>query len=283
MKSTTDVAQGHRWNGPLIVSVLAIVAAVVVALSAVPGVVSAVFSPWPDENTGRVLEELLVAHAETAANGQNRFLGRSPFFVPRRPPTRPAPAPPPRPTDPIVDTEPAEAPIAGPPSTYQGPKPTSLLGASVFFRSKEIWITVGKESGGVTVVAIKDPWTVTLGHSGGEYDVGLWGDRQSGFFSTPFDGTVRSSGFVSQSTPSAKGSLDPPKRPTPPEQDRSRAASNPSSPLSASDINRMSVREAADAMKGVMATLRNPATDVETQERLNGELDLLRARLRGGP
>lgn len=275
-----------EWTGPLLISTVAIVATIGVAVAAIPSVFSAATSPDGEEHSDAFLADLLVAHTETAQSDRNRFLGRSPFFVPRRPPTRPVTQPPAREPVPLDEPETTPQPPAGPPATYQGPKPTSLLGEAVFFRSKEAWIFVGDEESGISVLAIKDPWTVVLGYSGGEYDVGLWGDRNDDFFTVPYDGGVRSSGFVSQprlpsssrSAHASRTTPPPPRRPAPP------AAENGTPPdqLDQSTINGMSIREAADSMKAIHVLLRGEDLEPERTEALTDTLERLRARLRGG-
>ena len=275
-----------EWTGPLLVSAVAIVATIGVAVAAIPSVFSAATSPVAEERSDAFLAELLVAHTETAQSSRDRFIGRSPFFVPRRPPTRPVARPPAREPEPSEEHETEPQPPSGPPSTYQGPKPTSLLGKAVFFRSKKAWISVGEEEVGVSVVSIKDPWTVVLGHSGGEYDVSLWGDRNDEFFTVPYDGGVRSSGFVSQPrvpsssrSASTKHTAPPlPGRPTPP----AAASGSSAAHIDQNTINGMSIREAADSMKEIRVLLRAEDLDPERAEVLNDTLERLRVRLRGG-
>ena len=282
MKLKAAGKQKITWNGPLVVSAIALLAAVVITISTIPSIFSAAMSPLEGENADTVLDDLLLVHEVTAKTGYDRFLGRSPFFVPRRPPSRPIQAPPPRST-PQETPPPVAVTPPGPPATYQGPKPTSLLGQAVFFRSNEKWISVGSEDGGVSVISIKDPWTVVLGHSGGEYDVALWGDRKSEFFTVPYNGGARSNGFVSQPTdnaPLARSVPPPPTQSSPPSEQSSTSALPDN--IDQSTINGMSIREAADAMKSIHVLLRAENLGVERQEVLTDTLERLRARLRGG-
>ena len=99
-----------------------------------------------------------------------RFSGRSPFVVPARPKTRPAPRPPrpeTRPSEPVREAPKVET---GPPATYTGPKVVGVAAELVFFDDGSE-VLVGTESDGVAVLAILGPRKVRLGHKGGEYEV----------------------------------------------------------------------------------------------------------------
>lgn len=262
-----------RFNGPFIVCILAICVTAVMAIAAMPGVVSAFFSPPPETNTNTVLDELLENHEVFATVGRDRFVGRSPFFVPKRPPSRPRARPVVR--EPVSTPEPVEpSPPPGPPASYQGPKPTSLLGAAVFFRTSDEWILVGEEKNGVSVMDIKDPWTVVLGHKGGEYEVPLWGERKAEFFTTEYDGSVRSSGIVKQEAPERNSARGGSQR-----SDYNKTIPIPD-PISDEKIRSMSRTEASDGIKSVMAAIRRTDLDESTEKRLQHELEELRKRLR---
>ena len=286
MKLKMPNSDEQRWNGPFIVCILAIAITAVIAVSAIPGVASAVFSPAPNVDTSAVIDSLLKNHEEVAIAGKDRFLGRSPFFVPKRPPNKPRPRPvvrePERDPEPVRETTPP-----GPPSTYSGPKPTSLLGANVFFRTTDSWIEVGEEKNGVSVIKIKDPWTVTLGHKGGEYDVSLWGDREDSFFKERYDGSVRSSGIVENERDAATSRRSAP--PTASRPDPARGGTPPSDfnskipipdPIGKQKIASMTRREVSDSLKDVMAAMRRTDLDEATRKRLQEELDELRSKLR---
>ena len=114
MKFPKGNPTGINWNASLIVSLLAIAAVVLVALSAVPGLVSAALTPGENTNTSEALDSLLPKHDELAATYRDRFVGRSPFFVPPRPPERPRPRPKPKPREDPPPVEEAPKPVAGP-------------------------------------------------------------------------------------------------------------------------------------------------------------------------
>lgn len=277
-------ANESRWNGPFIICVIAVGITIVIAVSAIPGVASAIFSPSPNTKTASIIDDLLTEHETVAKVGRDRFIGRSPFFVPKRPPSRPRS----RPVTSQPDREPEppkDIPPQGPPSSYTGPKPTSLLGANVFFRTSDTWIEVGEEKNGVTVIQVKDPWTVTLGHKGGEYDVSLWGDRVDTFFTIKYDGSSRSNGIVkrenmqsSQPSPPRSSTQDP-ARGGEPRSDYNQTIPIPGA-LSDQKIRSMSRKQVSDALKGIMAATRRTDLDEETQNRLQHELQELRSRLR---
>ncbi|MCH2162621.1 MAG: hypothetical protein MK085_12215, partial [Phycisphaerales bacterium] len=205
MKFRISNASGINWNASLIVSLLAITTVVLVGLSAVPGLVSAAFTPNQDTNTSAALEDMLPKHDEMAAVYRDRFVGRSPFFVPPRPPGRPRARPTPQPRGGPAPGPAAPPPGAGPAAPAPGAKPTSLLGSSVYFRDSGNWVEVGAEENGVKVLGIVDTWTVSLGHRGGEYDVSIWGEREDEFFTKRYEGTLKSSGFVAGGGMASRG------------------------------------------------------------------------------
>lgn len=281
MSNRTGGPTAVNWNAPLIVSLVAIGAVALVAVSAVPGLISAAFTPTQDANTSAALEALLPEHEQLAAMSRDRFVGRSPFFVPSRPPERPRPRPKPKPREeapaPVVETP---KPVVGPPSTYQGPKPTSMLGSSVYFRDSSTWINVGAEENGVKVLGIVDAWTVSLGHRGGEYNVSIWGDREDEFFTSRYEGTLKSSGFVAGSVPNAKPSRPSSSgRPLPPGKRTRSASEMMPEPLTEEQVAAMDRGEARDAMEKLLRARQMPNLEAGDRLRVDRELQMLRKRL----
>jgi len=159
-----------RWSGPLVTSLAAIAIGLGAVVVELPSLTSAVSTPsWQDDGTD-AFATVDASHRRQADVNARRFAGRSPFVVPSRPRTRPAPRPPrpePRPTEPVREAPKVET---GPPATYTGPKVAGVAAELVFFENGTE-ILVGTESDGVAVLAILGPRKVRLGHKGGEYEV----------------------------------------------------------------------------------------------------------------
>lgn len=159
-----------RWSGTLVTSLLAIAIAIGAIAAELPSLFGAVSTPsWSDDGTD-AFAAIDAAHRRQAEVSVRRFSGRSPFELPTRPGTRPAPrAPRPEPRPTIPNPEPPKV-DPGPPATYTGPKPAGVAAELVFFENGD-QILVGEEQGGVTVLAILSARKVRLGHKGGEYEV----------------------------------------------------------------------------------------------------------------
>jgi hypothetical protein len=159
-----------RWSGTLVTSLVAVAIAVGAVAVEIPSLTSALSTPsWEDDGTD-AFATVDVAHQRQAEVNARRFSGRSPFVVPARPKTRPAPRPPrpeTRPSEPVRETPKVET---GPPATYTGPKVVGVAAELVFFDNGSE-VLVGTESDGVAVLAILGPRKVRLGHKGGEYEV----------------------------------------------------------------------------------------------------------------
>lgn len=178
-----------RWSGPLITSLLAISIAVIVIITNIPTLLGALSTPSSDGRNEDIFATLTEAHNKQAEVSSRRFLGRSPFVVPGRPSTRPAPAPV-RTERPKPEPRPIPKVDTGPPSSYTGPAPTGVAGTVVFFGSN-VQVSVGREENGVKVLGILGPTIVRLGHKGGEYDVSFLDDDYSSIFK-PFAGSTSS-------------------------------------------------------------------------------------------
>jgi hypothetical protein len=159
-----------RWSGALLTSLLAIAIGAAAIAIELPSLTSALSTPsWQDDGTD-AFASVDSAHRRQADINARRFSGRSPFMVPSRPKTRPAPRPirpEPRPTEPVRESPKVET---GPPTTYTGPKVAGVAAELVFFEDGSE-ILVGTEANGIAVLAILGPRKVRLGHKGGEYDV----------------------------------------------------------------------------------------------------------------
>jgi len=224
---------------------------------------------------------------------QERFVGRSIFYIPKEPrrPTRPAP-----PTPPRVETEPPPPPPPPPPpsapSKYAGPGIRGILGNEVFFDNGSR-IKVGDSGDGVNVLKINGPFSVRLGWRSGEYEVSLFAEQVPDFFGTaPFEG-ARASDLLSLET-----STTAPRTPSSSEvsqaralaeirenaqrEERNRANTGPTDipePLTQSDVDAMSRVEAIRAMSSIGRALRQEIPD-DAKERLESEREMLREQIR---
>lgn len=163
-----------RWsiNIPLSASVAAIAFAVIVMSVQLSSLASAMLTPrLQDDPTRARLDEYLVEHETSLGAYRDRVEGRSLFFKPKPYPRPEKPAPKIVDRDPVEPVPPPEP--AGPPSTYSGPRILFVLGDEVWFHNG-MHLSVGEESDGVTVIASSAPWSITLGHDGGEYDIDLF-------------------------------------------------------------------------------------------------------------
>ncbi len=170
-----------RWSGSLVTSLVAIAIGLGAVAVELPSLTSAVATPsWEDDGTD-AFASVDASHRRQAEVNARRFNGRSPFIVPSRPKTRPAPRAPrpePRPTEPTREVPKVET---GPPATYTGPKVVGVAAELVFFENGSE-ILVGTETDGVAVLAILGPRRVRLGHKGGEYEVDFFATDASKVF-----------------------------------------------------------------------------------------------------
>jgi hypothetical protein len=152
-------------NTPLVASAVFIAVAAITALVQMPPLLEALVTPRPGADpTQTRLDEYLAGHTEDLDTYQARFDGRS-LFVKPRPPSPPKPPPVPR--------------------AYEGPSVNFVLGDEVWFHDG-LRVRVGeKGANGVTVIASDPPWTVTLGHGGGEYEIVLFERKHEGLEDRP--------------------------------------------------------------------------------------------------
>lgn len=180
-----SMPSGVRVNGVAVVSALALGWAAIALVGEVPSLLGATFAPTSSSVEQEPFRAALDDHQNLVENSRKRFDGRSMFFAP------PAPRPPrpkvPERVEPV--TPPPPPPPPPPPATYTGPKVRGVLGDIVFFEN-DTRIKKGESSGGVTVIDIRNPYEVKLGHARGEYVVSVWGERMDRLFkSNPFPKT----------------------------------------------------------------------------------------------
>lgn len=181
-----SMPSGVRVNGVAVVSTLALGWAAIALVGEVPSLLGATFSPTSSSVEQEPFRAALDDHQKLVENSRKRFDGRSMFFPP------PAPKPPrpkvPERVEPV--TPPPPPPPPPPPASYTGPKVRGVLGDVVFFEN-DTRIKKGESSGGVTVIEIRSPYEVKLGHARGEYVVSVWGERMDRLFkSNPFPKTT---------------------------------------------------------------------------------------------
>ncbi len=174
---------GISLNSTLVVALVAIALAGIVVLSGVTSVFSSAFAGSIHEGQPKeVIDNLVATHDAKIKEYQGRFKSRYVFFKP--PPPPPPPSREPKRVEP-VETKPPEP--SGPPEVYPGPSVAWVIGDDVYFNlnpptqtEKYMRIKVGQERNGTTVINIeKMPRTVRVGHSGGEYDVKVFGESTS--------------------------------------------------------------------------------------------------------
>jgi hypothetical protein len=171
------------FNTPLVASTVFIAVAAITVLAQLPSLLEALATPRPGADPTQVrLDEFLVGHEDDLATYRDRFDGRSLFIKPA-PPRRQAPPPPPPVREDDDDGGPPPPPP--PPRAYEGPSIMFVLGDEVWFHDG-LRVRVGEKGpNGVTVVASDPPWTVTLGHGGGEYDIVLFDRKHEGLDEKP--------------------------------------------------------------------------------------------------
>lgn len=169
-------------TGPALVSVAALTITALVVLWQLPALLAAAFGPGPtDDDPRTMVTELVAMHDEDFEIYKDRFLGRSLFYLPPAPRRREPVVPPPPIREERPKPEPVvvEAPEPTAPAQYTGPSPMFAIGDVVTFKpvrasDSDLVVRVGEESQGVRVIAMDLPWSIRVGHRGGEYDVPLF-------------------------------------------------------------------------------------------------------------
>lgn len=241
----------------------------------------------------------ILADNPVLERSENRFSGRSIFYVPKEPrrPTRPVPPAPPRV---VTETAPPPPPPPSPPSAptkYAGPSIRGILGNEVFFDSGKR-VKVGDSADGVGVLKINGPFSIRLGWKNGEYEVSLFTEEVPEFFGTaPYQGIAASNLFNletsttgnqnASSVAAAQASALAEVRERQDRDDAEREEEKTAKageadvppPLTQSNIDKMSRIEAIRAMSSLGRALRQEM-DEETKQRLESERNLLREHIR---
>jgi len=168
--------RGVRWTTATGLGTCAVIVLACFALWACFGLLGSIFTFGSSSDPSESLADALKQHETLAALETKRFTGRSAFFAPS-PPVRKNP----KPVKPVTPPIPPPPPPPLIPAEYAGPKPIGAMGETVFF-ADNVQLKIGEEKNGVKVIATTVPWSVKLAHSGGEYDVPLWGKNKEEFF-----------------------------------------------------------------------------------------------------
>ncbi len=261
-----------------------LVCAVVIGAFAVTGVSDlavTILAPGVDPAMADRVSPEFRRHEQMAAVHKARFDGRSLFTTPLKPPSRPKPVPVVQaPTKVVTPPKPV-----GPPTRYEGPRPTGVMADLVFFVGGKS-VKVGETGEGVTVVRIMPPDEVQLKHKGGEYTVPLR-ERFDDAVLTSGGGAGAHSlppGITSTPTPTPGIPMPLPVPLPPPEQPPvvvPESGLSPSLPpeLDPTAVAAMDHEQAKRALDIVADTLSRSDVDTTVKERLERDRQLLVERL----
>ena len=280
---------GLKIPGSFAVSSLALLFTAVFVIASALVITQSLTESSVEGNEADVIARLLASN-KMMDTAEERFNGRSIFYVPREP-IRERPAPPPRPIpkrEPQPEPEPRSEPTpTPPPSTYAGPDIQSILGNQVFFANGKR-VPEGQTIEGVTVLRVDGAFKVRLGWREGEYDVELFAQEMPSFFGKkPYEDSTRSDlvsegssstfgGASSSASASTGGSRREPSR-----NASSRSVSNQiPEPLSDAEMKSLTRAEVTKRIGDVFRGMRNKDIDPETKERLEAERKTLMQMLR---
>ena len=234
----------------------------------------------------------LLASNKMMDTAEERFNGRSIFYVPREPIRDRPPPPPPRVPDrtPAPDPEPRpEPPPPPPPSAYAGPEIQSILGNNVFFANGKR-VSVGETMESVKVLQIHGPFTVRLGWREGEFDVELFAQDMPSFFAEkPFNQSTRtelvSEGSTSSANSRSTSSAESSSRGTRPGGNTPVSGSGSNQvpvPLTDKELASLSRSEITGRIGDLFRGMRAKDIDPETKNKLDEERKKLMQMLREG-
>ncbi|MFO0872603.1 MAG: hypothetical protein U0575_01345 [Phycisphaerales bacterium] len=167
--------RGVTWSGALALSLVGIAAVGAVLVAKLPTLSEAVVTPTPNDARADGIAALMPEHEKALDTAQKRFVGRYLFYPPPAPKPPPAPRPPPepKPIEVVKEPEPPKAP-----ATYQGKKPSFVVGDEVYFVDSSK-LRVGEEHDGVKLISAST-WSIKVAHQGGEYDVPIADFKKEG-------------------------------------------------------------------------------------------------------
>ena len=285
MRLQDRLIPGVRIPSLAIASAAALVITAFVVIGGLLGVLGASFESGVEADDANVVDKLLASNS-LLVTSEDRFTGRSIFYIPKAP-RLPAPPPPP-PPPPVVTERPAPPPPPPPsiPSTYGGPDVTGILGMDVFFDNGKR-IPEGSESDGVEVIEIESPFNVRLGWRGGTFTVSLFSEELPEFFTEPPFANGGPSDLLTLEVAPANEAVTP-RAPTRPRPGSSGAIPGPNSrttvevpePLTQDALEKMDRMQAIQTLTQINSALRLPDLDSETQERLGEERLMIQERIR---
>lgn len=300
------------WHPALVVSLGALVLGGAVIAASLPGLSTAALVPRADDGRTDGLAALLDEHDVASDIAVDRFRGRS-LFYPPPPPPRPAPPRPPAPPPPPVAAPSGPPPTPPPPASYQGRKPSFIVGQTIYF-DQGLKISVGEELDGIRVISVNPPWSARLGHQRGEYEVPIFelgnamapavtldlgspgtpwlipDDGRTDLFTgirtpdaapaAPVHGRAAGRAGAAAGRPSAG---DAPSTPAAPEMEPAEPTARPPveipAPLSEDDIAKMERIDVLKAVGAISKAMNSGELDAETKQRLEQELDQLKGKL----
>lgn len=304
-----------RIGWPIGVSALSITLLLWLSLSEVYPLLSTLGASGSGDNLDEPLRKPLQEHDELMQRSIDRFIGRSLFD--RVPSDWPRPAPVPRVAPVVVKTEPPPPPAPPPPQRiYGGPKPLAIIGDSVIFDGSTAPIQVGETFGEIRVLRVVLPYSVVVLWDRGEHTVPLFASDETlwrsaapaeDVFQSPAwtapasrvndpqwgDGSFNRS--LTATLPNSRGNTPPAASPRPEsnEPPSASAASQPAAvddpmpaeapqgvptSLTAGQIEGMSRTQVIVALARIVAARTQPNIDPDTAQRLQHELEMLRAR-----
>ena len=280
---------GVRIPTLALISLVALIMTASVMISAVFGVLGASMEDSVEADQADVVKRILASN-RLLETSEDRFTGRSIFYIPKAPRL---PTPPPPPREPVVVQErPAPPPPAPPriPATYGGPDVTGILGMDVFFDNGKR-IPEGAEADGIEVLEIETPFDVRIGWRGGTYTVSLFTEELPDYFSeAPFANGGASNLLTLEMAPADDGgSTVRPSRPRPgstnsapgaPRSPGAGAIVQVPDPITEDALEKMDRLEAIKALTSINSAMRLPELDNETRERLTSERTRLQDRIR---
>lgn len=262
------------------------------------------------------LTKPLAEHDELMQRSIERFVGRSLFD--RVPTDWPRPAPVQRAAPIITRTEPPPPPPPPPPQrNYGGPKPLAIIGDSVIFDGSSDPVQVGSSFGEVKVLRVVLPYSVVVLWDRGEHTVPLFvSDETLWQSAAPVPDAFLAPTWTAPTSrmsepPWGDGSLNRPRTATPPRvrMNAPTAAATPPEtieplpaeetssqplatevqapvgkqqdappPLTETQVEGMSRTQVIAALARVMAARTQSNLDTATRQRLQQDLDMLRAR-----
>ena len=273
---------GLKIPGSLAVSISAVIVTSILILGSLWLIVASLSESSVEAKQADVVAKLLASN-QTMDTAEERFNGRSIFYVPREPVRDRPPPPPPRVPDRTPPPEPEprrDPPPPPPPSEYGGPEIQSILGNNVFFANGKR-VSVGETVESVKVLRISGPFTVRLGWREAEFDVQLFTQDMPAFFGEkPFNGSERTELVSDGSTSFSSGSTYPSAPSSPRDRGSGSGSNQVPVPLTDEQLASLSRSEITKRIGDLFRGMRAKDIDPETKEKLDEERKKLMQMLR---